>query len=48
MIFNDQKTIINWKENVCRRMNFAFILIILIINLIVASEVYMLLFLHKS
>ena len=48
MIFNDQETIINWKENVCRRMNLAFILIILIINLIVAFEIHMLLLLHKS
>ena len=48
MIFNDQETIINWEENVCRRMNLAFILIILIINLIVVSEVHMLLLLHKS
>ena len=48
MIFNDQETIINWRENVCRRMNLAFTLIILIINLVVASEVHILLLLHKS
>ena len=47
MIFNDQETIINWKENICRRMNLAFILVTLIINLIVVFEVHMLLLLHK-
>ena len=31
-----------------RRMNLAFILITLIINLIIVSEVYMLLLLHRS
>ena len=48
MIFNDQETIINWRRNICCRMNFTFILITLVINLIVVSKVHMLLLLHKS
>ena len=36
------------KRNVCRRMNLAFILVTLTVNLIVAFEVYILLSLHKS
>ena len=47
MIFSDQETIINWRKNICRRVNLAFILITLIINLIVVSEVHMLLLLYK-
>ena len=48
VIFSDQETIINWKKNVCRRVDLAFILITLITNLVVASEVHMLLLLHRS
>ena len=48
VIFSDQETIINWEKDVCRRVNLAFILIILIISLVVVFEVHMLLFLHKS
>ena len=48
MIFNDQGTIINWKKNVCRRVNLAFILVTLIISLIVVSEVHIFLFLYRS
>ena len=48
MIFNDQETIINWERNVCRRINLAFILVILIANLAAVSEVHILLPLHKS
>ena len=36
------------QQKQCRRMNLAFTLIILIINLTVASEVHILLFLHSS
>ena len=48
MIFNDQKTIINWKRDVYCRMNLAFTLIILIINLTITSEVHIFLLLHNS
>ena len=48
MIVNDQETIINLRRNVYRRMNLAFILIILIINLTIVFEVHIFLLSHSS
>ena len=48
MIFSGQGTIINWGGDVCRRVDLAFILVTLVISLVVASEVHMLLLLHRS
>ena len=48
MIFSDQETIINWKKNVCRRVDLASTLVTLITSLVVVFGVHMLLFLHRS